>query len=165
MTSTCDGERTTSEHADLRSALMEAAATFDRRAGDVLRRTWAPLAAGGALAASAAYVALVTPREGRTIPCPFHAATGLWCPGCGMTRAVHRLLRGDVLGALSFNVFVPIVVLGAIVGWWSWFAGRTWGRPVRWPARVTTGWWVGLLALFVAYGVLRNIPAFVALAP
>lgn len=129
------------------------------------QRALAPLAVGAALAASAAYVGVVTPGEGRTIPCPFHAATGLWCPGCGMTRAVHRLLRADLLGALSINVFVPLVVIGAVVGWWSWFAARTSGRPVRWPARVATSWWFALGGTFVAYGVLRNISAFDALAP
>lgn len=144
---------------------MDAAATIDRGAGDVLRRAWAPLTAGGALAASATYVALVTPGEGRTIPCPFHAATGLWCPGCGLTRAVHRLLRADVLGALSFNVFVPLVVAGVAIGWWSWFAGNAWGRPVRWPTRIAAHWWVGLFVLFVGYGVARNLPGFGALAP
>jgi hypothetical protein len=131
----------------------------------VLRRARAPLATGGVLAAATAYVGAVTPGNGRTIPCPFHAATGLWCPGCGMTRAVHRLLRGDVLGALSFNIFVPLVVLGATIGWWSWLAARAWDRPVRWPARTATGWWLALGGTFVVYGVLRNIPAFGALAP
>ncbi len=134
------------------------------RAG-LVRRSWAPLAAGGALVTTAAYVGLVTPGHGRTIPCPFHAATGWWCPGCGMTRAVHRLVRGDLPGALSFNVFVPVDVIGAVIGWWSWFAARSWERPVRWPARVATGWWFGLGATFLAYGVLRNIAGFESLAP
>lgn len=131
----------------------------------VRQRALTPLAVGSVLAAGAAYVGVVTPGEGRTIPCPFHAATGLWCPGCGMTRAVHRLLRADLLGALSFNLFVPLVVIGAAIGWWSWFASRTGGRPVRWPAHVAIGWWFALGTTFVGYGVLRNIPAFDALAP
>jgi hypothetical protein len=146
---------------------METAATLDTgaEAAGPLRRAWAPLTTGGALLAGAAYVGLVTPGNGRTIPCPFHAATGLWCPGCGMTRGMHRLVRGDLIGALSFNVFVPLVVVAAAIGWWSWFAGRAWSRPVRWPARVDTRWWFGLAVWFVAYGVVRNLPGFDALAP
>lgn len=131
----------------------------------VRRRVGAPLAVGGVLAASAAYVGLVTPGAGRTIPCPFHAVTGLWCPGCGMTRAVHHLLRGDPVTAISFNVFVPLVVIGTAIGWWSWLAGRAWDRPVRWPARIDARWWIGLFGVFLAYGVLRNLTAFSALAP
>jgi hypothetical protein len=131
----------------------------------IRQRALAPLAVGGLLAAGAAYVGVVTPGEGRTIPCPFHAATGLWCPGCGMTRGLHRLLRADVLGALSFNVFLPLVMIGAAIGWWSWLAARAWDRPIRWPARVGIGWWFALGGAVVAYGVLRNTPAFDALAP
>jgi hypothetical protein len=146
---------------------MELAATppHDAGAGGLLRRAWAPLVTGGVLAAGAVYVAAVTPGTGRTIPCPFHAATGLWCPGCGMTRAVHLLARGDLAGAIAFNLFVPLVVVGSVVGWWSWFAAQTWGRPVRWPARVDARWWFGLGALFALYGVLRNLPGLDALAP
>ena len=128
-------------------------------------RAAVPLATGAAIGAAAVYVGLVTPGEGRTIPCPFHAATGWWCPGCGMTRAVHNLLRGDVAAALAYNVFVPLVVVGALVGWWSWFSARMWDRPVRWPSRVDNRWWFALFGVFIVYGVLRNVPAFAALGP
>ena len=128
-------------------------------------RATAPLAVGAAIGAAAIYVGAVTPRAGRTIPCPFHAATGWWCPGCGMTRGVHALLNGDVPAALSYNVFVPLVVVGTIVAWWSWLSGRVWARPVRWPSQVDVRWWGALVAVFVVYGVLRNLPGFSALAP
>lgn len=29
-------------------------------------------------------------------PCVFHEVTGLWCPGCGGTRSVRALVRGDL---------------------------------------------------------------------
>ena len=48
-------------------------------------------------------------------PCPSHWLTGLYCPGCGATRALHALLHGDLEKAFSMNpVFVmamPVVVL------------------------------------------------------
>ena len=127
-------------------------------------RAVAPLATGAAIGAAAIYVGVVTPGGGRTIPCPIHAATGWWCPGCGMTRAVHALLHGDVFGALSYNVFVPLVVLGTIIAWWSWLGGA-WNRPVRWPSRVHQATWIALVGVFFLYGVLRNLPGFGALAP
>ena len=38
--------------------------------------------------------------------CPFFEATGLLCPGCGGTRALAALLRGDFAGAWRLNGLV-----------------------------------------------------------
>lgn len=37
--------------------------------------------------------------------CFFRKLTGLKCPGCGGTRAMQALLRGDIAEALRFNLF------------------------------------------------------------
>ena len=34
------------------------------------------------------------------LPCIFHKLTGLYCPGCGGTRAVYWLLKGNVAYSL-----------------------------------------------------------------
>jgi hypothetical protein len=36
-------------------------------------------------------------------PCPFHAMTGLDCPGCGTLRALHQLSHGHVGTAFGLN--------------------------------------------------------------
>ena len=36
-----------------------------------------------------------------------HSLTGLYCPGCGGTRAVVFLLHGDFLHSLVYHPFVP----------------------------------------------------------
>jgi hypothetical protein len=51
--------------------------------------------------------------------CPLHAATGLPCPGCGVTRGVSALAQGDLSFALGANPFVLLVwpllgLLGAL---------------------------------------------------
>ena len=44
--------------------------------------------------------------------CPFHAITGLPCPGCGMTRAFLRLGQLKLLEAIEFNLFsTPLLIL------------------------------------------------------
>ena len=43
-------------------------------------------------------------------PCMFHALTGYWCIGCGMTRALHALAHGDVLRAFSMNPLAMVVL-------------------------------------------------------
>ena len=42
-------------------------------------------------------------KFGFTIKCPFHAITGLHCPGCGVTRATLLLLKGHVADSLNMN--------------------------------------------------------------
>jgi hypothetical protein len=37
--------------------------------------------------------------------CPFKALTGIPCPGCGMTRAILAVTKGDFHGAFSYNPF------------------------------------------------------------
>ena len=81
-------------------------------------------------------------------PCPLHRVTGFYCPGCGSTRAIHSLLRGDLAGALSKNplmvVAIPFVVL--------LYARPAWGRGRAVP-------WIAL-AILLGYGILRNVNAF-----
>ena len=46
--------------------------------------------------------------------CPLLRLTGIPCPGCGMTRAVLALLRGDFAGALQLHGMVwslPVLLL------------------------------------------------------
>lgn len=41
-------------------------------------------------------------------PCAFRATTGKPCPGCGMSRALAALLRGDWHRALFLHAFAPL---------------------------------------------------------
>ena len=122
-----------------------------------------PLAVAGIAVAGLAYVGLRNPTSGGFLPCPFHAVTGLWCPGCGMTRALHSLLHGDVAGALSSNLFLPVVMVA--VGWafLSWVVPSIPSITRIVPSRV----WTALIGLAVLYAVLRNlpVPALRTLAP
>lgn len=46
------------------------------------------------------------------LPCLFHLLTGLYCPGCGGTRAVYYLLHGQLVTSLQFH---PLVLYMAVV--------------------------------------------------
>ena len=55
--------------------------------------------------------ALVPPTALDRLPalCLFRNLAGWECPGCGMTRAVLSLLRGDLATALHYNRMVVLV--------------------------------------------------------
>ena len=66
--------------------------------------------------AAAGFTYLVAVPNQYKIPCAFHLATGLQCPGCGLTRACLAVLRGDIPAAFNYNqlVFFLPLFLGAL---------------------------------------------------
>jgi hypothetical protein len=46
--------------------------------------------------------------------CPIRAATGIPCPGCGITRATMQLLHGDLGLSLQTHAFAPVLVLALV---------------------------------------------------
>lgn len=95
--------------------------------------------------------------------CQFHRLTGLNCPGCGMTRALHALLHGEVAVALHDNALLVcgLIALPARGLWLA--ASKSGGRPAaEWlPIR----WLWPLLTVVLVFTVLRNLPAFAFLSP
>ncbi len=96
------------------------------------------------------------PWEVRWWPaCSFHRLTGLYCPGCGMTRALASLLHGDVRQSLSRNVLlVPLLALLP---------------SLALSRRLSRSPWLGyaVAMALTAFMVLRNLPwwPFTLLAP
>jgi hypothetical protein len=45
------------------------------------------------------------------VPCAFARMTGHPCPGCGSTRAVYALARGDLVELLHANPLGPLMAL------------------------------------------------------
>lgn len=49
------------------------------------------------------------------LPCAFHEFTGLYCPGCGGTRAFNYLTQGHLIRSFRFH---PFVIYTAVLGGW-----------------------------------------------
>jgi len=141
-------------------------AALPREPWQALPSRWLPLAA---LAAGSAACGLVfrnaSPYDrGLLPPCPFHACTGLYCPGCGSTRALYSLMHGDLPQAMAMNpllvVALPVVLLMCLHV--AGFRPRALDPVVRVLANPRL-WLVVLLG----FGVLRNLPfaPFAWLAP
>ena len=47
--------------------------------------------------------------------CPMKAATGVPCPGCGLTRAAEALFRGDLSASLRTHAYAPVIVLALLL--------------------------------------------------
>jgi len=98
------------------------------------------------------------------LPCLFRALTGFYCPGCGMTRALHALVHLDLAQAFRMN---PLVISGLalVPGLLAWQAGwrARWFAPVVSVVSQPNFW----LVLIPAYWIARNLPwfPFTALAP
>lgn len=132
---------------------------------DALFRPWlAPLlrqrAMCRALLVACAVFGLGAMKGWRLWPCVFAEATGLPCPGCGMTRATAALLRGDWHTALRLHPFVPFfAVLGILIAAGALLTERrvaalatrieSWERKSRAAAL--------FLAALVCFGLLRML--------
>ncbi len=91
-------------------------------------------------------------------PCIFHRVTGLWCPGCGLTRGAHALFNGRLGESFGYNIFTPLALLAIVMAWWTW-TSTSFGRPLRNPVERLPDWFTRSLGIAVfAYGILRNIP-------
>jgi hypothetical protein len=135
---------------------MAASTSSATRAGGALVL---PVAAGCCAVGAAAYVAARDPSAGGLFPvCAFRSVTGWWCPGCGLTRAAHHLLHGDLGQAFAHNALVvPIVALLAL-GWITWLVDCG-GRRPAWLQRATIPAWFGLAIIAVAFAIARNVPS------
>jgi hypothetical protein len=148
---------------------MDATVAVRRTAADHARalRLSGPVLCGCALAGAAAYLAAVDPAApGTHLPaCPLHELTGLWCPGCGLTRATHAVLRGHLGAAFGYNLFFPLFLGGIIVGWLAWMRAALARPAMHWLTRIPASAGVATAVALLAFGVLRNIHEFRALAP
>lgn len=119
------------------------------------------VAAGSLVLAAGSTVLFLFDPSGLALypPCPFHTLTGLYCPGCGTTRALHQLLHGHLREALGLNPLMVLMLpfLGYSLLSYTTFVVR--GRPL--PGILAAPFW-GWLAFgtILAYWVLRNIPLY-----
>ncbi|MFW6286672.1 MAG: DUF2752 domain-containing protein [Candidatus Sumerlaeota bacterium] len=98
--------------------------------------------------------------------CQFHEATGLYCPGCGTTRALYDLSRLRIMQAFGHNPFtIPAgLFLLAMLALETRAACR--GRPGV-DLRLNKYAGYGVVILVLGFMLLRNLPwwPFTILAP
>lgn len=123
------------------------------------RPAWlAPSAVAVIAVTGAVALAWIDPeRRAQLMPgCPFRMVTGLDCPGCGATRAMSALVRGDVVLAADHNLL--LVALLPLLAWaWAGWLAASLGRRERAPT-LPAGMSMTLVGAIVVFGVVRNLP-------
>ena len=102
------------------------------------------------------YLKVLSPALGISIPCIFREITGLYCPGCGMTRASLALLDGDIYQSFRYNMLIFIILPLLIL----FYVLEKRGKEKY--SQLLMG---GMLFITVLFGVLRNFEVFSWLAP
>ena len=68
---------------------------------------------------------------GKALPsCPVNTLTGLYCPGCGMTRSVVALYAGDILLSLRSNI-TPYVAAALLIMLYAEWVAHAFGKQLK----------------------------------
>ncbi len=95
------------------------------------------------------------------IPCVFYEITGLYCPGCGITRLCLSLFEGDIYQAFRYNpiIFIDLPILFIL------FVLNIFLKNNKNIKKITDVIIIFLATITIIFGVIRNIPIFSFLAP
>lgn len=98
------------------------------------------------------------------VPCFLNYVTGLYCPGCGLTRMLYSMLEGNFYQAFRFNplmfIATPFIFLLIVDYLVSGFFKR---KPII--TKIPNVIWYLLIVVFIIYGIMRNMPWFDYLKP
>ena len=96
--------------------------------------------------------------------CVVNRFTGLYCSGCGMTRAVYSLIQLDFYQAFRYNVLsiilLPIIVLCVLFEIYAKVFDKT-----NIMNRIPSWIWYTIAIVVVVFGIIRNIEYFSWLKP
>lgn len=131
----------------------------DRRASHLFAHPLAaPLAVGIAAVSALALVSARNPHvQGSFFVCPFHAATGLDCPGCGATRGLYELVHGNLVAMADCNLLLALALPFLALRYVQW----TGVRAGRFRPRMTLAkprWIIAFGIVVIAFWVVRNLP-------
>jgi len=114
-------------------------------------------------------LAFVTPPHGTGFTvCWLKSATGLPCPGCGLTRSLSCALRGmfteswhyHPMGFLVLVLFITIAAASVLPSFRNCLT-----KLIESNSRMSNTLYLGFVISFVAFGLVRSLLTFVHLLP
>jgi len=91
--------------------------------------------------------------------CPFYAATGIYCPGCGSQRAVHQMLNGNIVEGIRYNYLIALLAVVLLYEAFMYimnvFLRKDFPNLLH-KSKVTHG----ILVIVLLFWLLRNINVF-----
>lgn len=102
------------------------------------------------------YFKILSPVFNINIPCPVHALTGFYCPGCGLTRLIFSLMDLNIAQAFRFNALIFLLVpMYSILTLLKLKGYKKFSDILM----------ILMIVLTLSFGLLRNLPMFSWLAP
>lgn len=105
---------------------------------------------------------ILNKKFGFSIPCIFYKITGLYCPGCGITRLLFALVNLEFYESFKYNPWIFIlIVLGLFYLICKLFIFLKFKKIIKIPNYV----YIILIIISIIFGIFRNIPGFDFLGP
>ena len=112
------------------------------------------------LIAGSVYLFLFEPgRTGFFPVCMFRLVTGLTCPGCGTTRALHQILHGHFLEAFMLNPLLLLAIPFLLFAFVRYSLMVLRGGPARKNA-LPAQYIYALFFIVVGFWIFRNTPFY-----
>ncbi len=94
-------------------------------------------------------------------PCMSYTIAGIYCPGCGMTRAVRAIVSGNIFLSMRQNILLWFGIVTAVL-YYTEFSAKVFGKNLRIPFLHNMKVLYAALAFIILYSVLRNFVPIIA---
>ena len=96
------------------------------------------------------------------IPCLIHKITGLYCPGCGISRMLISIFHFDFYQAYRYNPWLFILLILFIL---YQILKLITSKLSTKELKLNNYFYIGILIFTLAFRILRNLPYFSYLIP